>query len=151
MARPKKILENIDMVVKVAELYYLSDLNQGKIAEIMGISPQKVFRLLKKAKELGVVEIKIRKTGDIDRELSSILREKFALKDAVVAEVYNSGTERIIKAVAQVAAGFLRSCLESYSYSSVGVAYGRTLWEVLNYLPFFNFPQLKIVQMMGSY
>lgn len=150
MARKKKTLEDIDLVVKVAELYYLSDLSQGKIAEIVGISPQKVFRTLKKAKELGLVEIRIRKTGEVDRELSSRLKEKFALKDAVVAEAYGS-TERVTKAVAQTAASFLKSCLESHSYTSVGVAYGRTLWEVLNYLPFFRFPDLKIVQMMGSY
>jgi len=151
LARRKKSLEDIDMVVKVAELYYLFDLNQGKIAEIMGISPQKVFRTLKRAKELGLVEIRIRKTGEIDRELSSKLKEKFALKDAVVAEVYDSGTERVTKAIAQVAANFLKTCLESHSYTSIGVAYGRTLWEVLNYLPFLDFPDLKIVQMMGSY
>ncbi|MGC8778340.1 MAG: sugar-binding domain-containing protein, partial [Candidatus Caldatribacteriaceae bacterium] len=108
------------MVVKVAELYYLFDLNQGKIAEIMGISPQKVFRTLKRAKELGLVEIRIRKTGEIDRELSSKLKEKFALKDAVVAEVYDSGTERVTKAIAQVAANFLKVCLESHSYTSIG-------------------------------
>lgn len=150
MARKKKTLEDIDLVVKVAELYYLSDLSQGKIAEIVGISPQKVFRTLKKAKELGLVEIRIRRTGEVDQELSSRLKEKFALKDAVVAEAYG-GTERVTKAVAQAAASFLKLCLESHSYTSVGVAYGRTLWEVLNYLPFFRFPDLKIVQMMGSY
>jgi len=144
-------LEDIDMVVKAAELYYISDLSQREIAEIMGISPQKVFRILKKAKELGLVEIKIRKIGEVDKGLSLSLKEKFSLKDAIVAETYSNVPEQVIKAVAQAAANFLKSLLESSSYSSVGVAYGRTLGEVLEYLPFFNFSNLKVVQMMGSY
>ncbi|HSV30430.1 MAG TPA: sugar-binding domain-containing protein [Atribacteraceae bacterium] len=151
MARKKNLLEDMDMVVKAAELCYLSGLNQKDVAEIMGISSQKVFRMLKRAKELGLVEIKIRKTGEIDGELSLKLKEKFGLHNAAVAEVYDSRTERVIKAVAQVAANFLKNYLGSYSYGSVGVAYGRTLWEVLDYLPFFNLSNLKVIQMMGGY
>lgn len=151
LAQNRNVLEDIDLVIKAAELYYHSDLNQKKISEILGVSPQKVFRMLKRAKELGLVEVRIRKTQEIEEEISCELKEKYSLKNAVVTENYSNGTEQIVKAIAQMAVNFLKNNLESYSYSNVGVAYGRTLWEVLNYLPFFNFSNLKVIQMMGSY
>lgn len=141
--------DDFERLVRVAELYYLEDLKQRKIAELLGISPQKVYRMLKKAREIGIVEIHVRKGGEVDAELSRSLAECFDLQNAVVVRTYSGVAEGVAKAVAQAAASFLRDNL--VSYTSVGVAYGRTLHGVLEYLPQINLHGVRVVQMMGGY
>lgn len=141
--------EDFERLAKVAELYYLEDLNQKKIAELLGVSPQKVYRMLKKARETGIVEIRIRRSGEVDAELSQSITERFGLLNAVVVRTYSGTPEGVIKAVAQAAASFLKDHL--VSYTSIGVAYGRTLHAVLEYLPKLDLHGVRIVQMMGGY
>uniref|UniRef100_A0A7V4WKV2 Sugar-binding transcriptional regulator n=1 Tax=Candidatus Caldatribacterium saccharofermentans TaxID=1454753 RepID=A0A7V4WKV2_9BACT len=141
--------EDFERLAKVAELYYLEDLNQRKIAELLGVSPQKVYRMLKRAREIGIVEIRIRRSGEVDAELSQSLAEHFDLQNAVVVRTYSGTPEGVVKAVAQAAASFLRDNL--VPYTSVGVAYGRTLHSVLEYLPRLDLHGIRVVQMMGGY
>jgi len=79
------------------------------------------------------VEIRIRRSGEVDAELSQSLAEHFDLQNAVVVRTYSGTPEGVVKAVAQAAASFLRDNL--VPYTSVGVAYGRTLHSVLEYPP----------------
>ena len=48
-----------DLKFRVAELYYINELKQETIARRLNISKYKVCRLLKKAKEEGMVKILI--------------------------------------------------------------------------------------------
>ena len=49
----------IDLMFKVAELYYIDEFKQEKIARRLNISKYKVSRVLKKAKEEGVVKMQV--------------------------------------------------------------------------------------------
>ena len=48
-----------DLMFRVAELYYIDEFKQEKIARRLSISKYKVSRVLKKAKEEGVVKIQV--------------------------------------------------------------------------------------------
>lgn len=139
----------IDMMVKAAELYYVSGLTQGEIAKILGVSRQKTFRLIKKAREMGLVEVRIRRPAEMHEELSFDLQKKFFLEDVVVVKVYSSILDSIIKAVAQSGADYFREQIQPYT--TVGVAYGRTLHEAIQYFPKLDVPGVKVIQMMGAY
>ncbi len=141
--------QEIDMMVKAAELYYVSGLTQGEIAKILGVSRQKTFRLIKKAREMGLVEVKIRRPSETHEKLSFELQKKFSLRGALVAKAYSSTLDSIIKAIAQSGAGYFREQLQPYN--TIGVAYGRTLHEVIQYFPKIDVPGIKVVQMMGAY
>ncbi len=138
-----------DMMIKAAELYYISGLTQGEIAKILGVSRQKTFRLIKKAREMGLVEVRIRRPSEMHEELSFELQKKFSLEGAVVAKAYSSTLDSIIKAVAQSGADYFREQLQPYA--TIGVAYGRTLHEVIQYFPKIDVPGVRVVQMMGAY
>lgn len=141
--------QEIDMMVKAAELYYVSGLTQGEIAKILGVSRQKTFRLIKKAREMGLVEVRIRRPSETHEKLSFELQERFFLDGAVVAKAYSSTLDSIIKAIAQSGADYFREQLQPYN--TIGVAYGRTLHEVIQYFPKIDVPGIKVVQMMGAY
>ena len=51
--------KNRDLLVEIAVMYYLEDKTQTEIAKEMFMSRPKVSRLLKKARELDIVDIKI--------------------------------------------------------------------------------------------
>ena len=48
------------LLVRTAQLYYEQELTQASISQRLGLSRQKVQRLLSKAREQGIVRINIR-------------------------------------------------------------------------------------------
>ena len=48
-----------DLMYRVAKLYYMDELKQESVARRLNISKYKVSRVLKKAKEEGVVKIQV--------------------------------------------------------------------------------------------
>ncbi len=76
---------SIDELAKVAQLYYLDDLSQQEIAERLGTTRSNVSRMLKAAKQAGLVEIRVVHPTQRDRELEAALKRRFRLHEARVA------------------------------------------------------------------
>ena len=57
-------IQKLERLAAVARLYYEEDRNQSEIAGMFGISRPMVSKLLKEAKELGVVTIRIAVPGN---------------------------------------------------------------------------------------
>ena len=57
---------NLELLHKVAQLYYIEDLKQESIARRLKISRYKVSRVLKRAKDKGMVRIEVIGPGYID-------------------------------------------------------------------------------------
>jgi transposase len=104
-----------DLMREVAKLYYYEDLTQDQIGEIVGLSRQKVWRVLKKAKEEGIVQIKIIEPSDKELENENQLKEKFGLKEVKITLSFQENDKILLKRVAQVAASYLRNRLDPYS------------------------------------
>ncbi|NLJ38856.1 MAG: sugar-binding transcriptional regulator [Candidatus Atribacteria bacterium] len=138
-----------DLMREVAKLYYYEDLTQDQIGEIIGLSRQKVWRMLKKAKEEGIVQIKIIESSDKVLEIENQLKEKFGLKEVRIAVSFEENDKILLKRVAQVAASYLKNRLEPYSV--LGVAYGKTIFEIIHYLTPKKIPGLRVIQIMGGY
>lgn len=79
-------LDDRKLMVKIARLYYESDLTQSEIGRRLGISRQKVQRYLKRARETEVVRIWIEPLLGIYDDEEVKLLEKFGLREAVVVE-----------------------------------------------------------------
>ena len=83
------------LLIKIARLYYEKELNQQRIADQLGLSRQKVQRLLKQAKEDGIVRIGITPVMGVYSDLEIALAEHYALKEAVLLVL---GRERGVRA-----------------------------------------------------
>jgi deoxyribonucleoside regulator len=138
-----------DLMREVAKLYYYEDLTQDQIGEIVGLSRQKVWRVLKKAKEEGIVQIKIIEPSNKELENENQLKEKFGLKEVKITLSFQENDKILLKRVAQVAASYLRNRLDPYS--TLGVAYGKTIFEIIHYLTPKKIPGLRVIQIMGGY
>lgn len=135
------------LLEKVARLYYKDDLTQQEIAGQLGMSRPKVARLLKQAKERGIVKIEIVSALALSG-LERTLERRFGLKEAVVVRVDGSNEALVRREIGAAAANcFLRVVNEG---DTVAVSWGRTLFELVGSLR----PQhvrARIVQMVGGF
>lgn len=75
-----------DYLIRVASLYYEQDYNQEQIAKLLATSRSNVSRLLKEAKQKGLVEIRVRKPITTVPPLEKHFRERFGLERVMIVE-----------------------------------------------------------------
>ena len=121
-------VEDHNLWVKVAKLYYENDLTQGDIAKKLGYSRVKIHRILRSAKEAGIVQVHIKSLETNSIDLEHKLINKFRLRDCVVVESKPKG-EPLYLGLALGAANWLKSRLQP------GIRVGLGLGRTLSYLP----------------
>ncbi|MCX7039906.1 MAG: sugar-binding transcriptional regulator [Spirochaetes bacterium] len=89
-------LDQDRLLVKVARLYYESDLTQARIAQRMRLSRQKVQRLLDSAKEKGIVRIVVEPLQGVHAELEKALEERYGLAEAVIVETSSYNDQSVV-------------------------------------------------------
>jgi deoxyribonucleoside regulator len=121
------------LMVKIAMLYYLKNLDQDEIAARLSLSRQSVSRHLKRAREAGIVEFRIHSPkGETFAELELELETTFGLKAAVVAPVSLNADDLVKEAIGKCAAEFIEGAVVDgdvigVSWSSTVIACARNL------------------------
>lgn len=136
-----------DLMLQAAIRYYRDDLTQSDIAKELYISRTKVSRLLKEAKERGIVEIAISGEARRNTFLENLLLKNYALKDTIVVAGLPEDQEKQFHAVTRAAAGYVDSILERHSI--VGISRGATIRAVVDSLEPGRKLPVKIVQLIG--
>lgn len=139
---------DIELMIKVSELYYLDDVPQREIAQKLNLSRPKVSRLLKAAKEHGLIDIKIKYPEPIRSELEKTFEEKFGLKEAVIVSNVNEDNGRAFAQVVTAASKYIRRIVKNGD--SIGVAWGRTLRAVADIMGINDRKNVKVIQIIGS-
>lgn len=109
------------MLGRIASLHYTHGLTHQKIADLMGLSRVQVTRMLAKAREEGIVEIKVHSDESIFPDLQMGLAQKFNLKQAWVAPSLNDAEESM-DSVGALGAEFLKSYLQPGDVVAVGLS-----------------------------
>ena len=133
-------------MVKVSYYYYKKNMTQGEIGEKMGMSRQRVNRLLKKALEERIVKISIEHVDMDNVHLENKLEEIYGLEQAVVVSCIDEN--RIFKALGLAGAEYLEKALrENYK---IGVTGGKTLSEVSKCIKKNTSLGVSAVQLIGG-
>ena len=74
------IQEKWNMLATVANLYYNSEMTQNEIAARMYTSRSKISRMLKEARELGIVEISIKEPWERDLDLEKQIQDRYCVR-----------------------------------------------------------------------
>jgi DNA-binding transcriptional regulator LsrR (DeoR family) len=109
---------------KVAKLYYEEDLTQREIAKKLGFSRVKIHRILRSARDSGIVKISIKPPENVSLDLENKLLTKYDLRDCVIVQDYPPG-EDLYRALNRGAASWLKDHLRPDS--RIGLGLGRTL------------------------
>jgi DNA-binding transcriptional regulator LsrR (DeoR family) len=117
----------IELLTRVASLYYLEDATQAEIASALGFSRPKVARMLRKAREQGIVEITIRPHPALNMELEAEIAARFGLSQAIiVADQPDEEDQRTL--VARAAADLLTRIVQDGF--AIGVGMGRNVGAI---------------------
>ncbi|MBL9113466.1 MAG: hypothetical protein JNJ83_00550 [Verrucomicrobiaceae bacterium] len=138
-----------DQLRLAARLYYLDGLGQADVARFVRVSQAKVSRLLSTARERGIVRISVAEYEPRDVGLERQLKEQFRLQSVAVIKTLNGSTaEDIRRVTGHFGAEFVRTLIPAES--TVAIAGGRTMRELVSMLPQASESQLTVIQAMGS-
>lgn len=137
------------LMLKTAWYYYLENMTQQRISELLGISRVRVIKLLEKARQTGVIQFKIRK-DDADRmEVEKALAEKYGLQDVFIVPTNPSrNPEDTNETVAKAAAMYISDRLPEGSFINIG--YGDTISRVLGRLATMAEQSISCVSLTGG-
>jgi DNA-binding transcriptional regulator LsrR (DeoR family) len=108
-----------ELLTEIAVAYYQDEITQEEIAKKFGISRIKVGRLLKRAKEEGIVEITVRYHPVFSTRLEQQMLERFSLSRALIALDHQDEEEQR-RQVAALVSGYLAMTLKDDMVLAVG-------------------------------
>lgn len=143
-----KHVGNEKLMVKVCNLYYIDDLKQEEIAKKLGISRPTISRLLKDAKEAGIVKIQIISPFANDYiDLEKSLEMKYGLKNVIIVNDQADDVSQK-KELAQEAALYLERTLKPKDI--VGLSMGTTLREIPQFVTNRKESKITFVPLLGG-
>lgn len=148
---------DLQLMVKVAQMYYESGLKQEEIAKELEISRSSISMILAEAREFGIIEITIKNPVQNHDEYASYIKNKFQLDDALVIPTMLKSSKLRLKLVAELAAEYVFGKAKSdesknlIEGSVMGIAWGSTCYEFMSSVEAHKFsPETQIVPLVGG-
>ena len=120
-----------EMLVAVSHLYYTEGFKQEAVASRLNVSRLAVTRMLKKARDQGIVQITVNRPLPAHVSLALGLEKKYGLRTTRVVQTgatREETTAAIGRAGAELLAGFIRPGLR------IGVAWSRTVSAIIPFV-----------------
>jgi DNA-binding transcriptional regulator LsrR (DeoR family) len=137
-----------NVVIEVAWMYYHDDLNQKEIADRLGISRATVVNYLQEARASGLIRITLAASAFTAHRLALELRARFGLAAAYVVPDDGANDEEAFHRVVRGAAEWLPDLLAPGD--RLGVAWGRTVYEIAEELEPHRIDDMTVLQLVGS-
>lgn len=136
-----------ELQARVAWHYYVGNLTQQEIAQLIGSNRVRVNRLLAASRESGMVQITINSRLTPCVALEEALVRRFGLEAAVVVPA-GADTESNMAAIGIGGANYLAGQLATGQ--TIGLGWGRTIRAVLRALPQRSYGSLSAVSLQGG-
>jgi|SRR5579859_429552 len=144
-------IDEMRLMVRVGRMYYERDTSQSAIAEQFGLSQASVSRLLKRAREEGIIRISVAVPEGVYSALEEKLIERFHLRDAIVVDTVAGDDEKVITRELGTAAGYyIESVIKPND--TVGISsWSSTLLAVVDAMhPVPRKPEIRVLQILGG-
>ena len=100
------------LLARVARMYYAENLRQADIAAKLFVSQATVSRLIQRAREEGIVRIRVDAPLGTFAELEARLESRFGLTEVVVADCDEDREEQVLSRIGEAAATYLETTLQ---------------------------------------
>lgn len=137
-----------DIVIEAAWLYYHDGLNQNDIANRLKVSRATIVNYLQEARERGYIHITLSPDAFTNHRMARALCDAFGLRAAYVLPDGSGGNEEQFQRVTRGAADWLPSLLAPGD--RLGVAWGKTIYDVAENMDETKIPDLTVLQLVGS-
>ena len=139
----------LPLAIKAARLYYYNNLTTAAIAKELNVSNATVSRLIKYARENGVIDIRVIDPTEEPNRLASRILENYKIKKAHVVSVSElAGEAEWLQRVANYTANYLNQIFDSNMV--LGIAWGTTMTAVSKQLLRRSLYNAQIVQLNGA-
>lgn len=124
-----------ELMVRAAYYYYQREYTQTKIAEMLGISRLTLGRILKEARDTGVVKIEISDPRNMTHLLDteSRLCDRFSLANAIVVDPITQSDEDRLWHIAGAASQYISRTIRSGM--KISISWGKTISIMVDRLP----------------
>lgn len=139
--------EEYQLIVDASVLYYLEGKTQSEIAKELYLSRPKVSRLLKKARDLQIVNITINYQNDEFAKLESEVRRTFNLPQVVITRTL-SNSEYTLTEVGKAAAKELVNAIKEGM--TLGISWGKHVRMAAKHIKKKAYQDLKVVELFGA-
>lgn len=140
--------QRLATLARVASLYYEDGMNQNEVAAIMGYSRSHISRMLAEARREGIVEIHVHHPLERVAALEQRLADQFVLQEVRVLKSNGVPYSQMLRRLGALGAGLLAQKVNPKSI--LGISWGTALYEVGNMLAPIDYPDVKVVQLIGS-
>lgn len=120
------------LLARIAELHFIHGASQYKIAEKFNFSKSKVCRIIKEAKDKGVIEFKIKNFDNRKIELEKKIEDRYGLREAIVyfnSDIPKSDDQLVFQKVGNLGAEYIKRILRDNM--NIAVTWGKTLYNVI--------------------
>ena len=153
MQEPRSARDEQFLLAEVAHLYYVEERTQEQVAQEVGISRSYISRMLKEARERGIVEIRVHHPFQTVPDLAEELRRRLGLVECLVLATGQHGPELgflgdIAYRVGALAARYLQKHVEDHS--TIGLGWGSMVYNVVNSGYLAQKRGMTVVQVQGS-
>lgn len=115
-----ELLEHLEMMTRAASMYYIENITQAAIAKQLGISRATVARMLQRARDEGIVEIRVNTHPGLSVSMEQALRDQFGLQHVRLVMDHADATQQR-SLVARAAADLLKRSLRDELVVAVGM------------------------------
>ncbi len=130
-SRPDRGEVRAETLIEIATLYYYEDVTQEVLSQRFGMSRAKISRLLRRAREEGLVEIRVHQPSSVGAEFEREFIRRFGIARLLVS-VDHRDPDAQRNAVARMVAGHLERSLADGAIVAVGM--GRNVAAVADAL-----------------
>ena len=148
MADHRRSEERTTLLADVAEMYYLEDMDQAQIAREVGVTRSMVSRMLKQARQLELVEIRVHRPLRSAYDLELALVERFGLEGAYVVAPARLSRDRVLSDLGRAAAQMLKRYLQPGMI--LGLSWGTSVSATVDAIESEQDVPMKIVQLVGA-
>jgi DNA-binding transcriptional regulator LsrR (DeoR family) len=147
-------IDELRLMTKAARMYYVRDMRQNEIAEKLGISQATVSRLLRNAKQEGVIRINVSIPSGVNTEIEEGLIQKYGLKEAIVvdspAEDGHENEQILLREIGSAAAYYVETTIKNHEVVGIS-SWSETLLALVDAMQ--QAPGkagIRVVQILGG-
>lgn len=138
-----------NLAARAAWLSYIGGHTQEEIARRLGVSRIKINRLIAEAAEAGLVRVFVEGTAAECVAFEDRIARQWGLEFCSVSPTVDDGPLPL-RTLSAAGAHYLHGVLERGEASLIGIGHGRTLAEMVQYLPRIARPNVRFVSLLGS-
>lgn len=141
-------MHQADLLARVASLYYEENLTQAEISRHVHTSRSTISRLLRQARDTGIVEITVhypwRRLWGLERELC----QRFRLREAIVLDAEGMRYAEMLEGLGVLSARYLESILTEGAV--LGISWGTAIHSTVQAMQPEQKIPITVVQMIGA-